>query len=183
MLSSFERLVPDVLENIALFTVSELLLGPPTEIVSLLQTSRTCYHLLSFENNAQLFANIFRAKFDCAAPARRLGPRWMSSPSLASELRKRFMALKRIKIRDTSCADDLWTAYLLMSENDGRNERQLIEWAGIEGYLPLAIAYRSRPSPGYPPSWFTDTEWTSLITWLLWMTSTRGVCFFLLLRS
>jgi len=172
--SSLESLSPEILEHIAFLTVADWnhVNGPPKELVPLLCTSRTIYRVLSSSNN--LLASIFRLKFDCAAPTRRLGARWVTSSCLAFELKKRFAALQRIRRKICTHTDDLWTAYLLMMESDGRNEAQLIEWARVEEYLHTIIAYRVHAVPESPHYWFTETEGTSLIIWLLWMTSSRG---------
>lgn len=61
-----------------------------------------------------------------------------------------------------------------MLENDGKNERQLVEWAGLYGYLKRETCARFKADPSSPINWFQDTEETSLILWLWWMTFSRG---------
>lgn len=53
-----------------------------------------------------------------------------------------------------------------MSESDGKNESQLIDWAGLKSYLDIFIMTRthlSRP-------WNVDFTSSSLALWLMWMT-------------
>jgi hypothetical protein len=178
LLSTFESVAPDVLRHIATHVVVEdaFVPGPPTNLLPVLLISRTVYDAISPRHNFQLLADIFHDRFDCSAVARRLGPRWTNTRCLAAELIKRFEAFARIKCRDhTTHRDDLWTAYLMMIENDGKNERQLVEWARLDEYLPAIISYRAAATPWTDNCWFTETEGTSLAVWLLWMTSTpRG---------
>jgi hypothetical protein len=179
--SSFESLAIEIVEHIAFLTVAGCqtqLLGPPKEILPLLLTSRSLHGILSSDNNSHLYAKIFDFKFDSLAPNRRLGPRWTTTPCLTFELRKRFTALDRIKRGDfSSIIEDLWTAYLLMIESDGKNETQLIEWAKIKDYLQLAIGNMANTVPGSQNIWFTETEGASLAVWLLWLTSNQGDSF------
>ena len=53
---------------------------------------------------------------------------------------------------------DLWTAYLMMLESDGKKERQLIEWANFRHYLYMVTVYRASVPRGHPCSWFFDTD-------------------------
>jgi hypothetical protein len=176
LLSPFEWFAPEILERIAFHTGADrnFVPGPPTHLVPLLCTSRTIHDILSFRRNSHLYADLFRVKFDCGAPTRRLGKHWLTTPCLSSELRKRFTALKRIKRKAFGHIDDLWTAYLLLLEGDGRNETHLIEWAGIQDYLTMIILHRAQGNSSYP--WSLENEQDALIVWLLWMTSSPGEC-------
>ena len=58
-----------------------------------------------------------------------------------------------------------------MSENDGKNERQLVDWAGLGQYLEATTFSRTRS----PPMWYSDTMSDSLMSWLLWMTISRSM--------
>jgi hypothetical protein len=172
-LSAFEWFAPEILERIAFFTGADrhFVPGPPTHLVPLLCTSRTIHDVLAFRRNSHLYADLFRVKFDCGAPTRRLGKHWLTTSCLSSELRKRFMALKRIKRRAFGHTDDLWTAYVLMMEGDGRNETHLIEWAGIREYLMMIILHRARGVENSSRIWFLESEEAALVVWLFWMTS------------
>ncbi|KAH7920230.1 hypothetical protein BV22DRAFT_1040065 [Leucogyrophana mollusca] len=175
-LSRFERLVKPALEHVAYFLATDTLLGPPADLVSLLCTSRTVNELLCFANNSHLYARIFRFKFDSSAVERRLPIGWSSTPCLAVELRKRFAALKRIRRSSVEAfyhLDDLWVAYLMMLESDGRNEAQLFEWAQLPRWVDCVISYRIRASPESGSSWLLDSVGTSISLWLLWMSSNR----------
>ncbi|KAF8963146.1 hypothetical protein BDZ97DRAFT_1051779 [Flammula alnicola] len=161
-------------ERIAFYAVAseETFLGPPSEICSMLLISRSVYHQISYRRNTHLYARIFGFKFDLAAPTRRLSERWRTTACLASELIKRFQALRRIKSRQLH-VEDLWTAYLMMLESDGRNEAQLLNYAHLEEYLKSLIVYRTN-SQAQDLMWFKNPVVDSLVVWLLWVTSERG---------
>lgn len=86
--------------------------GPPIGIYTLALVSRHFHDAISIKNNSSLYGRLFRYKFDTQAPIRRLSERWLTTRCLASELIKRFSALKRIRCLQFE-ADDLWTAYLM----------------------------------------------------------------------
>ncbi|KAH0833350.1 hypothetical protein J3R83DRAFT_12421 [Lanmaoa asiatica] len=146
-----ERLVsyPSILDDIAFYLAVDPFLGPPVNLSSLLLTCSTLHNHLSIANNSGLYARIFRYKFDCEAIERRLSARWTSAPCLARELRSRFIALQHIKHGSPSLLldrDALWKAYLMLLENDGRNERQLFGWANLPDWILGVVALRSSPS-------------------------------------
>jgi hypothetical protein len=180
--SSFERLANHnpVLDHIAFYLAVDPFLGPPAYLVSLLLTCRTVHNHLSIANNSRLYADIFRQKFDYAAVERRLSAKWTTASCLAQELCNRFIALKHIRNGKPSLPSDrisLWNAYLMMLENDGRNEQQLLSWANLPHWVLDAVVSRtssSLRSPSSSPSFQFDPEGISLAVWLLWMTTSKG---------
>lgn len=174
-LSPFEKLAPQILANIGLYAGTSSFLGPPTDLVALLSASHALYRVLSYTANKHLWAQVFQLKFDIEAVDRRLGERWTTSGCIAAEGRKRFAALKRIR-HNVIAEGDLWTAYLMMLESDGRNQCQLMEWSKLRDYLYRVIFYRASTRNGSSALWFSDTEGTALTIWLLWMISTPGAC-------
>lgn len=175
--SPFERLTSEVLVRIAFFVGTSSLLGPPTDLLALVSTSRAVYDVLSFTSNKHLWAEIFTVKFDTEAAARRLSPRWATSQCRAEECKKRLATMKRIRrgtMDELHHLSDLWTAYLMLLESDGRNESQLIEWCDIRRFLYSAISYRASAPQGSLSLWFIDTEGTALVLCLLWMTASAG---------
>jgi hypothetical protein len=183
-LSVFESLAPEILGCVAFhLLLADSFLGPLNDLVPLLLSSRVIFDAISFENNAPLYADLFLCKFDYAALKRRFSDRWRTAQCLASELKKRLSLLKRIRHRTTlpdspDFVDDLWTAYIMMQESDGRNESQLIEWACIPGYLYRVFYLCVRATPGASWGWYSDSEATSLIVWLLFMTVGAGMSLF-----
>ena len=185
----------EVLEHIAFFAASADPIGPPADLVPLLLANRRLAAALSSASNPHLHARIFAAKFDARAPLRRLGPRATAPAQLAADLRRRFVLLQRIRmhvgcfVHSTAAAtatatdpDDpeahqlvsemLWTVYVMMLENDGRNERQLREYAHMDAWLRdywfdpsgasgarIAIASNQ---------WPRNTELSAVAMWLFW---------------
>lgn len=128
---------------------------PPTNLRNLLMTCRKVHAALDAKSNPRLYARVFHTKFDVAAIARRFGAQAMTAESLTMELKRRCICLKRIRKAvaqrrlkepfsgakaDAEVLDNLWLAYMMMTENDGLNIAQL-RWAQIEAYLKL---YRSQ---------------------------------------
>ncbi|KAF8813497.1 hypothetical protein BYT27DRAFT_7335105 [Phlegmacium glaucopus] len=164
-------LTSEIWQRIAFYTIAsqETFLGPPSDLYSLALVSRDIYNKIYRVNLSHLLARIFRFKFNVAAILRRLSMRWHTTTCLASELVKRFQALKRIKAKEFN-PDDVWTCYLMMSENDGKNEKQLIDYAGLPAYLQSVIIYRSRP---HDLAWYRNPTLDSLLVWIMWMTASR----------
>ena len=143
-LSPLELLAPEILERIALSAAEEQLVGPPSILLPLLVTSKTINFALSPKKNNNLYAKIFAFKFDTAAASRRLSSRWLTSRSIALELRHRFEALSRVRrgiVDGSKLPNDLWTVFLVLLEHDHKNMLQLTEWARA-GAFALRVAER-----------------------------------------
>lgn len=149
-LASLSTVPQEVLEHIAFYAGTDSFLGPPASLIPLLLCSKTIHESLSFSSNHHLYARIFYHKFDVAAPLARLGPDKLNSAALASELRRRFVVLKRLKIRVDSkthaphseansdkmtLRDILLTAYIMLLENEGKNKRQLLEFGRMGAWI------------------------------------------------
>lgn len=191
---SLDGIPQEVLEHIALLSVTDDFLGPPSSLVSLLETNRTINSRLSLKSNHYLYAKIFAHKFDLASASRRLGPDRTEPAVLAEELRRRCIYLKRLRSRVDSRIDPvtggddearqelLFHAYLLMLENDGKNEKQLREYAHIDVWLEdywfdekgASLAKRSIALDQWPP----QNEQTSLAMWLFWFLLKPGMDLF-----
>ncbi|KDQ49740.1 hypothetical protein JAAARDRAFT_615232 [Jaapia argillacea MUCL 33604] len=171
-LSKLESLCTEILSNIAFHLGTIEPLGPPSDLISFLLCSTKIYSSLALSNNYDLYARIFTCKFDISALPRRFPSRWATNKCLALELKKRFLALGRIKIGQLASreqlVDDLWTVYLAWLENDGQNESQLLKWAELSKYLKHVIGASIRMGIF---QWFVDSEPTALVVWLLWMTT------------
>ncbi|KAI0029418.1 hypothetical protein K488DRAFT_56422 [Vararia minispora EC-137] len=149
--------------------------GPPSGLVPLLLTCRVLNARLSWRNNARLYYRIATAQFDTAAARRRFGPDAdFSAPALSRHLRHTWAVLKRLRSGDLdsdSLFDDLWDAFFLAIENDGKNVRQL-EWARVHS---LATRYMNeRLWQGTIRGWPQDTPLSALALWVLWATMDAG---------
>lgn len=176
--SPFELLDVPILERIAFFLVTSRFIGPPSELVPLLCTSRTINASLRFRDNYHLYSQIFCQKFDSTAVTRRLPWGRTTVECLSEELRKRSTMLTRMRHRNAENSvhlqEDLWTVYLMLLENDGKNTDQLCLWAELPIWLANVIEDRCQVPREHPLSWVNDIESTSLMLWLLWMSSSKG---------
>ncbi|KAE9389799.1 hypothetical protein BT96DRAFT_1002898 [Gymnopus androsaceus JB14] len=138
----------EILSEIALFAATETFLGPPAGIIPLIATNRWTYSCLSFLSNPYIYAKIYESKFDLSPASRRLGIDSFSATTLAQELKRKCMILTRIRDRrhalmDSSNQSDcnetlhefLVQIYIMVIENEGRNEQQLREYARIDEWL------------------------------------------------
>ncbi|KAG2039047.1 hypothetical protein BDR03DRAFT_952673 [Suillus americanus] len=183
---AFDWLPQEVMENIAFFVATTTDVGPPSDLLPLLLSCRSLYRALSFDTNLHLCSRIFESKFDLSAAVRRLGQQVATPDVLSKELRKRFVCLKRIRARADSqirtpdtmsnspiVSELLWLAYLMMLENDGKNVKQLREYAGMEQWLMeywfddegASLASKTLLEDEWP----LDNEHNSLAMWLFWL--------------
>ncbi|KAF9072586.1 hypothetical protein BDP27DRAFT_1261363 [Rhodocollybia butyracea] len=169
-----ENIPLELWERIAFYANAreDSFLGPPSDITNLCSVCRSLNIAIRFDNNPSLYARLFCFKFDYQAPLRRLGQESLTTRAVAQEFKKRILTLKQIRRRECNM-EDLWTCYLMMLENDGRNERQLIEWAHLYGFLKRETCLRFAADSNSPSNWFKDTERTSLLLWLWWMAFSR----------
>ncbi|KAI0640141.1 hypothetical protein C8Q77DRAFT_1214451 [Trametes polyzona] len=168
------RLPHDVILAVALELATLDILGPPRHLPPLFLVCRFVRDVLH-HNRKSLFARIYRSKFDTHAAVRRLGPNAITNSALAFQLIKQTLALKRIRAGDLdshSLTPDLWTAYLMFLENDGRNYSHLMEYARIdlliERFMDSKLWAHRESNLGWP----IDSTPSSLVVWMLWFTMT-----------
>ncbi|PSR74766.1 hypothetical protein PHLCEN_2v9563 [Hermanssonia centrifuga] len=177
---NYLSLVPNtVLENIAFWCIDPL--GPPAALIPLLLICKDIYlkllppglsHASGERPDQYFYARIFKFLFDSGAIDRRLGPRPAYSRNLAAQLLVYCPALKRIRsgnIHADTVQDDLWSAYFMMMENDGRNAAQLLEWAGLKAFVDRFV--RTRLLDGATNGWPCENIINSLAVWLLYATT------------
>lgn len=177
-LSPFELLDVPILERIAFYLATNRFIGPPSELVPLLCTSRTINASLRFRDNHHLYSQIFCQKFDSAAVIRRLSWGRTTVECFSEELRKRSTILTRMRHRNAEnfahLQEDLWAVYLILLENDGKNMAQLCLWAKLPTWIASVIEDKCQVPREHPLSWVKDIEGTSLVLWLFWMSSDEG---------
>ncbi|KAH8114870.1 hypothetical protein DFH11DRAFT_1590158 [Phellopilus nigrolimitatus] len=170
MMPRLTTLAPELLQHIAFHAAEPL--GPPAALCALQLTCRSLRTALAYDTAPYLYARIFRLKFDISAPRRRLGPAALHSRVLAHELRARCATLQRLRekrIWGEYVREDLWRAYLMMLEDDGRNETQLISWAGLKDFVILFLAQRIGEGAEQNAGWPLESEENALAVWLLWL--------------
>lgn len=137
MPSYLERIPLDVLTHVAFFTIDPSPTSPLDALLRLLLSCRHIHRLLSLESCPQLYARIFRDKFDLDGYARRERHGTRTTSCLASELRARRRVLRRIRLSQVDgryILGDLWTTYLMLLESDTLNELQL-RTAGVGDWV------------------------------------------------
>jgi hypothetical protein len=170
------RLPAELLELLALEVALLELLGPPKDLIALLCTCRRVHDFLAFDQCYNLFARIFKAKFDISAVRRRFGPKSVRSSSLALQLKKYCTTLQDIRggnIYSSNIHDILRTAFFMAMENDGKNSFQLA-WAGLDRFVDRFVRTRLCEDAEMNNGWPADNSVNALALWLMWFTTTRG---------
>ena len=182
----FHRLAPDVFDTIAHYVGTADPLGPPASLASFLRTDRFIYSHLNPRQNPHLWANLFRHSFDMAALRRRFPSDWLTSSCLANEFERRWKSLARIRktartnnwtkkvYRESHIAEDMLTVFLMLTESDGKNAIQLIQWANVDDWISsytykffVEALTRNPRMPPEKPIW-------SLALWITWMLTDYG---------
>ena len=171
------RLPHDVILHVAFELGAVDVLGPPCHLPPLILACKYIADILT-ANRKALLARIFRAKFDTRAALRRLGPTALTNSALAFQLKKQTLALRRIRhgdLESDNLLSDLWTAYIMFLENDGRNYPHLIEYAHLDSLVDRFMESRlwaHRERLGWP----LEITPNALVVWLFWHTMTPGAC-------
>ncbi|KAM5532530.1 hypothetical protein V8D89_013817 [Ganoderma adspersum] len=178
----------EVLEHIAFFAATDGFLGPPEGITALLSVDRRTHAALSVSSNPYLWSRIFADKFDLPCPASGLleRDRTIGPTEVCEEFKHRCTLLKRVRNRTDSLATSyvlspthrdclrsiLWMAFLMMLENEGKNEAQLREYAGFDGWLRDFLFHTNGASLAAwsvrVDLWPPNDERSSLGLWLFW---------------
>ncbi|KAE8228866.1 hypothetical protein CF326_g6184 [Tilletia indica] len=129
----------------------------PTHLPALLSTSSRFNTCLNFTRNPVFYARLFRHHYDFNAISRRLPAKTLDAHALAAEYKQRALRIKSISTNtlDHDHLLNLWTVYLLLIENDGKNIHILqginvlryLDYLGSQPSLPLY-----HPHDDYPPN-------------------------------
>ena len=170
------RFPAEILENIALEVVASEPLGPPKALIPLLCTCKSVHNVLAFNQSYDLFARVFQTKFDIGAVRRRFGPKSVRSTNLAMQLKKYCTNLQEIRrgdIHSPDIHDILRTSFLMATENDGKNARQLA-WAGLDTFVDRFVRARLCEDVAQHNGWPAESSVNALALWLMWFTTTQG---------
>ncbi|PVF92594.1 hypothetical protein CPB86DRAFT_176159 [Serendipita vermifera] len=162
--------------------------SPPSVISNIAQTCSAIYGAVEYKNNAWLYAQVFERTFDFGAVRRRLGEVWANAHGLAWEGRRRWEMVRRIKkavaiwekdqCRGLSWMDtygeedirsDLWTIYLMLLENDGKNGVFLTCGARLSQFLEMLSAVFLGKRVIRRTGWPIETQERSLLAWILYI--------------
>jgi hypothetical protein len=211
-LPTLDGLPPEVLERIGFFAGGPDAAGPPAGLAALACTARLLHVALAPAHNPALYARLFGAKFDGDAPLRRLAPYVPPATALRDEFVRRCVALGRMRRQvatwaaapdpydymdgavgpwsaspDPVTEGDLWTLYVLLLEDGGRNAYQAREWgqahAWLSAYWRRALRVNSDVEEDSPNrkrtsrGWAPDTARNALAMWCLWFLLEPGKYF------
>ncbi|CCM01456.1 uncharacterized protein FIBRA_03509 [Fibroporia radiculosa] len=174
--TSFLTIPGDVLVLIASELAALDPLGPPSLLVPLLLTCKSVHSVLSFHSAHHLYARIFRARFDTRAAFRRMGPRAMRSHNLAIQLKRVSRMLARVRrgdLDDPHIEQDLWTAFIMCTENDGKNSIQL-DWANVDDFVLRFISTKLWEDRIHSNGWPAESSVNALAIWVYWMRLDQG---------
>ena len=129
----------EVLEDVAFWVAIENTSIPaPSGIIPLLLLDRETSKFLSFDSNHPLYARIYAAKFDTKTTTRRLGKARLTARGMAEELKKRCVHLRAIRTPSFELEliePAIWTTFVMMLENEEKNEKLLLEHTQIAHWL------------------------------------------------
>ncbi|KAI0278920.1 hypothetical protein BGY98DRAFT_1096424 [Russula aff. rugulosa BPL654] len=131
------------IEDIVIHSIDDDPLSfPPRSLLPLMLTCKLFRDLLHPSYNPHLYRRIFCRKFDIAAIARRFPSPCVVSSRFHPELKKRFLALRRIRLGDIDhphLEGDFLTFYTMLLEHDALNHRLLVD-AGLPALLDKYMA-------------------------------------------
>lgn len=181
ILSSLRNSLPvpdDVLLIIAQWLGTLSPYGPPKYLPALLGTSKHIYNALCFANAPSLYDHIFSTLFDYRAAYRRLGVRTTRSRNRAMQLKKVCSTLTRIRNGDIfapTLEADLWTGFIMLTENDGKNYTHL-QWVGLDRFAESVVVHRLWEDRDRHHGWPAERTFNSLAIWILFMMLDAGAC-------
>jgi hypothetical protein len=160
----------DIVFRVATESTSSSLLS---DLIPLLLLDRETSRFLSFDSNHPLYARIYATKFDTKTTTRRLGKERLTARNLAGELKKRCIHLRTIRTfsSDVKLIEPaIWTAFVMMLENDGKNESLLLEYTQIAYWLKHYWIANAFQGDGWP----ANDLFNSVCMWLLYNFPPQG---------
>lgn len=154
------------------------LTGSLRDVSSLLCTCDEIWNKLDFGHNSYLWGRIHALRFDTTAAYRR-GYHDFDYRTQAGETRHKSVVLQEITRwtpGDELSLDTLRRAYVMILEDDGKNRKLLIA-AGLKNAVVQLCPATLRANR--VNNWPVDDEYATLLLWMLWFLTTKGVfnCF------
>lgn len=177
----FLRLPEELLQEIA-FAISALQpLGPPFILLPLMLTCTLIHNMMDHN----LWARVFHYKFDSGAIRRRaLDPlprqctdqlmRYCTAMQVLRGANHYFGTAFEAEEFSFGLEDALLTALMMMYEDDGRNSRQLVEWARLPPLLSSIITRRLYEGSEGNHHWAIQNRLNACAIWLMWLTMSEG---------
>jgi len=172
-LGVLSRLPPEIIQSILFVLVAQRPLGTPSALVPLFTTSKDIHAIAT---SPALLARVFRFKFDAGAVARRhFRP---THADLKEQLVHACTLLRKLRsgnVFDRDAHATLFSALVLLFENDGKNYAQL-EWAGVKEFAEEFMKRRMWEDAGHTnEGWPLDNTANASALWILWLTLTKGM--------
>ncbi|KAF8633559.1 hypothetical protein AX15_001357 [Amanita polypyramis BW_CC] len=164
----------EILAHIAFYLATLSLHALPDALLPLRYSCKYLHFRLSPTVNLPLYARICRFKFDNSAVRRKaFVPAAGNLVDHLDHCCKLMAAIRNRNFEDDDPSSVLFSTYILMLENDGKNRAQL-EWAGVDAYVDAYVRTRI-----YDPvermandGWPRDNAANACALWLLWMLTT-----------
>ncbi|KAJ2917182.1 hypothetical protein MD484_g3244, partial [Candolleomyces efflorescens] len=164
----------EILEQITHELVKSSPLGPPSQIIPLLLTSRAVNQALSMHSGTPLYSHICRFKFDVGAVSRRaFTPGVKDLNGHLVQMCNLLRFIRRNDIDDMDVEDQLLIAYVAMLDSDGKNRAQL-QHAGIEAFVDRFVRKRLWVECESNDGWPLENVINSCALWLMWMFTTKA---------
>lgn len=184
----FLRLPPEVFNEVVFELAASQPLGPPYAVHPLFLTCHATYDLISTRFNTLLWSRVFRYKFDSSAVTRRaFAPTPQQCVDQLIQYCEAMQVIRRANsytapmfeggvevFDDLELEDALTIALVMMMEDDGRNMKQLEEWAGLRPLLWHNIRHRLYEGSKDNRGWAFENRINITTMWLMWMMSTEG---------
>jgi hypothetical protein len=141
-------------------------------LVPLFTTSKDLHAIAT---SPALLARVFRFKFDAGAVARRhFQP---THADLKEQLVHACTLLRKLRsgnVFDGAADQTLFSALVLLFENDGKNYAQL-EWAGVKEFAEEFMKRRMwDDAVATNDGWPLENTGNASVLWVLWLTLTKG---------
>lgn len=190
----------EILDNIAFHVAcSPLQIGPPGSLLNLLLTCREVNEKLAGKNNVDLYARMFKSRFDWRAVRRRaFDPESLGYYEQLVHYSRTLRVIRSGRIHDVDFLkprpngkgmgvwfgeegdpdDDLdieslvTTAYLMLLENDGWNVAQL-DYAGTYEWVEKLLRTRLYEGSQHRGGWPLENRWSSCALWVFWTLTTQ----------
>jgi hypothetical protein len=192
----------EIIDSIAFELTALTPLGPPSSLIPLLLTSHHLLSSLSSKTNPALYVRIFKHKFDVSAVERRaFKPSHVQCIEQMMYYCRAMKVLRRGDVHacprrraapgeevdpvhdpspddvsgdDNDAHDAMTIAFMMMLEDDGRNSRQLVEWAHADVFAEKYVRERLYEGREDNDGWPVENEGNCCAMWLMWMLTTEG---------